>query len=493
MKILLINPPYRRLMRVGSAYFPLGLGYLAAILEKSGYEVKIYNGEVPRDEEKNCRKHKGGDFSSIMSSHQRYLRNLEDKDFFVWHEFRKSLADFCPDLVGISARTPMFKSAVEIAKIVKDWRSDCPIVWGGSHPTIMPEEVLSLPEADFLVCGEGERTLLDLVRALEEGKKDFLEIRGLSYKNQEGKIIKNLSRDYIHDLDELPMPARHLIFREDFYAPGTYGDLMASRGCPFFCTYCSAQSLWGRKMRYRSIASIIKELKILKNNYQCEIIRFIDDNLTLERTYIEELCHSLIVEKLNIKWGCLSRVNLIDEKLLKLMTEAGCYRVDIGVESGSPRILEIIKKNINLRDVLRVDKLFNKYDIAWTAFFITGFPYETMDDLKATADFMKEIDPYRLVLSNFTPYPGTEDYERANELGVLPKEIDWGLFDHNSPNNFFMKYVGREEYQNFFNQLSDWVSLRNTHRIRGKELYYLKHPFSLLRKITKFIKKRIYL
>jgi radical SAM superfamily enzyme YgiQ (UPF0313 family) len=135
--------------------------------------------------------------------------------------------------------------------------------------------------------------------------------------------------------------------------------------------------------------------------------------------------------------------------------------------------------------------LLDKYGIDWTAFFITGFPYETMDDLQMTADFMKKINPYRLVLSNFTPYPGTEDYERAKELGVLPVNIDWGLYDHNSPNNFFMKNVNREAYQNFFNKLSDYVSLRNTHRIRGREFYYLKNPISLLRKIIRFVAKRI--
>ncbi len=173
------------------------------------------------------------------------------------------------------------------------------------------------------------------------------------------------------------------------------------------------------------------------------------------------------------------------------MVKAGCYRIDIGVESGSSKILKMMKKEIKLDDVLRVDRLFDKYGIDWTDFFITGFPYETMEDLRMTADFMKRINPYRLVLSNFTPYPGTEDYERAKELGVLPTNIDWGLYDHNSPNNFFMKNVGRDEYQKFFNDLSNYVSLRNTHRIKGKELYYLKNPISLLRKIIRFVEKRI--
>lgn len=491
MRILLINPPYRRLMGVGSAYFPIGLGYIAAVLERAGYQVKIYNGEAPRGENERAHKHKGGDFSHIILAHQDYLKNLEDDNFFVWQEFKKSFNEFKPDIVGITARTPMLKSAMKVACLIKAWNKDCKIIWGGSHPTVAPDEIMALPETDFIVYGEGEETALELVNFLKKGIGDYSAIKGIYYKNAGGQTIKNSPRSYIEKLDTLPLPARHLVFSEDLYTPGAYADLAGSRGCPFLCTYCSAQSLWSRQVRYRSGDNIIEELKILKNQYQCEFIRFIDDNLMLKREWLEELCEKIILEDLHIKWGCLGRANLINEKLLKLMVKAGCYRLDIGVESGSPRVLKEMKKNIILADVLKADKLFDKYGIDWTAFFITGFPYETMDDLKMTANFMKKINPYRLVLSNFTPYPGTEDYERAKELGALSGAIDWGLFDHNSPNNFFMKYVNREEYQKFFTELSDWASFRNTHRIRGHEEYYFKHPVSLLRKIVKFIKKRL--
>ncbi len=155
--------------------------------------------------------------------------------------------------------------------------------------------------------------------------------------------------------------------------------------------------------------------------------------------------------------GLLNESDFNRRKTFKTYDKAGCYRIDIGVESGSPGILKMMKKNINLDDVSRVDKLFGKYGIDWTAFFITGFPYETREDLAATAKFMKKINPYRIVLSNFTPYPGTEDYEKAKEMGTLPQKIDWSLLDHNSPDNFFMKNVGREEYQKFFQKLSDYL------------------------------------
>ncbi len=492
MKILLVNPPYRRLRGVGAVYFPLGLGYLAAVLEKAGYEARICNGEAPRSQQE-CetnKQYKGGDFSHIRASHYDYLKNLEDDNFFVWRQFRNTLAVFKPDLVGVSVRTPMLSSAIKINKFVKDWNKNCPIVWGGSHSTIMPEESMILTEVDFLVYGEGEDTLLDLIRAID-GKGDFSKVNGLYYKTKEGRVIKNPSREYIKNLDDLPFPARYLAMEGEFYPAGAMRDLMASRGCPFFCSYCSAHSLWGRNVRYRTIPNIIAEIKILKDRYNCDDLRFIDDNLTLNRPWIEKLCRTLIAERMGIKWGCLTRVNLIDEELLKLMVEAGCYRIDIGVESGSPRILKMMKKNITLTDVLKGAKLLDKYAIEWTAFFITGFPYETKEDLLMTKRFMKKINPYRMVLSNFTPYPGTPDYETANQLGVLPEKIDWGLLDHNSPHNFFMKHVGKEEYQDFFQKLSDYVSLRNTCKIRGKEFYYLNHPVSFARKVRKFIKKRI--
>ncbi len=490
MRALLVNPPYRRLRRAGAVYFPIGLGYLAAVLEKAGHEAKIYNGEVPQSREENeSGKYKGGDFSYIMSTHGVYLKNLEDDNFFVWQEFKKSLDDFRPDMVGVSVRTPMFGSAVKISRLVKEWNKNCPVVWGGAHPTILPEESTAIPEVDFSVRGEGEETILDLIKTLEAGMIPT-GVMGVCYKS-DGEVIINPIRGYIKDLDKLPFPARHLVFKEDLYPPDSFLDLMASRGCPFLCTYCSAHSMWGRNVRYRSVPNIIEEVAVLKNQYGCGYLRFIDDNLTLNRPWIEELCENMISRRFDLKWGCLTRATLIDEKLLKLMIKAECYRIDIGVESGSPGILKMMKKNINLDDVSRVDKLFGKYGIDWTAFFITGFPYETREDLAATAKFMKKINPYRIVLSNFTPYPGTEDYEKAKEMGTLPQKIDWSLLDHNSPDNFFMKNVGREEYQKFFQKLSDYVSSRNTRRIRGKEIYYLRHPFSLARKTVKFIKNRI--
>ncbi len=491
MKILLVNPPYRRLGGVGSVYFPLGLGYLAAVLERGNYEVKIYNGEAPRSREEydEIKNYKGGDFSGIMSHHEKYLKNLKDDNFFVWQQFKKSLNDFKPDIVGILVRTPMLISALKISRLVKEWNKNCIIVWGGPHATIMPEESMRQPEVDFLAYGEGEKTLLELVKTIESGG-DFSGINGIYYKKEKGEIVRNQPREYLKNLNDLPFPGRHLVFDEDYYPEGSMPDLMGSRGCPFSCSYCSAYSLWGRNVRFRSVPNVIEEVKVLRDRYNCTTIHFVDDSFTCNPAWVKELCEALIREKLDVKWGCLTRVNLINDELLKIMVEAGCYRADVGVESGSPRILKMMRKGITLEDVLRGDRLFDKYGIGWTAFFITGFPYETIEDLKATESFMKKINPYRIVLNNFTPYPATEDYERAKELGVLPKNMDWSHFSHHSPDNFFMKNMSEKEYREFFRKLSEYVSLRNTHKIRGREMYYLNHPISFFRKVKKFVQTR---
>jgi len=477
-------------MNTGYAYFPLGLGYIAGVLNENGNNCLIYNGEAPRSEDESKPKFKGGDFSSIMSAHQEYLANLDDKNFFVWNQFEETLNEFNPDIVGILVRTPLVNSAMMINKLVKNWKKNCLIVWGGPHPTVAPDEVMSMPEVDFLVYGEGEYTMVELVQSLKD-KKNLEGIKGLYYKDGSGKVFKNQKREYIQDLDKLPFPARSMVAKGDIYVPGAYADLMGSRGCPFQCSYCSAYSTWGRKTRYRSIPSIMEELRLMKDKYNCEIVRFVDDTLTIDRNWVKELCQALIKENLGIKWGCLTRINLIDDDLLNLMVKAGCYRIDVGIESGSPRILQMMKKGITIKDIFRGSKLLDKYGFDWTAFFLTGFPYETMEDLKATAKIMKKINPYRMVLSSFTPYPGTEEYDRARSAGVLPEKINWGMYDHNSPHNFFMKNVSKEDYRKFFNDLSDWVSMRNTHRIRGKELFYLTHPVSFVRKFFKFAKKRI--
>lgn len=477
-------------MNTGYAYFPLGLGYVAGVLNENGHNCLIYNGEAPRSGNEGKPKFKGGDFSSIMSAHQEYLVNLEDENFFVWKQFKETLNEFNPDMVGILVRTPLVNSAMMINKLIKNWKKECLIVWGGPHPTVAPDEVMVLPEVSFLVYGEGEYTMVELAQALET-KKSLAGIKGLYYKDASEKVFKNPKREYIQNLDELPFPARDMVVKGDIYVPGAYADVMGSRGCPFQCSYCSAHSTWGRKTRYRSIPSIIEELRLMKDKYNCEIVRFVDDTLTINRKWVEELCQALIKEKLGIKWGCLTRINLIDRNLLKLMARAGCYRIDVGIESGSPRVLQMMKKGINIKDIFKGSKLLDKYGFDWTAFFLTGFPYETMEDLKETAKIMKKINPYRMVLSSFTPYPGTEEYDRARSAGVLPEKINWGMYDHNSPHNFFMKNVSKEDYRKFFNDLSDYVSRRNTHRIRGKELFYLTHPMSFIRRFFKFAKKRI--
>jgi len=492
VSILLIEPPFERLKGITATHFQLGLGYLAAVLMKEGHKVWIYNADLAPDT---------GDSSAsitkLLEIHERYPVALKNDAHPVWKEVLAILNKYKPDVVGLTAKTPIYPSAQKIAQIIKEkYNKNCPVILGGPHATIASKNVLEDKNIDFIIIGEGELTIKELIKAIENKARDFSSIKGIGYK-KDGKIILTQPRELIQNLDELPFPARDAIVEENKYPLYEMGRIETARGCPFMCEYCASNLIWTRKLRTKSPSYVIKEIKHLMQRYKLKTFYFIDDTFTANKKRVIELCNAIIKDKLNIEWGCETRVDLVDDEVISWMKKAGCNKIDVGIETGSPRMLKIVKKGTTIGQAIAASKLFNKHGIGWNAFLMMGFPEETKEDMQQTIDLIKKIKPDTIIFSIFTPYPGTALHKRAMELGLLPENPRWELYSHQSPNNAFVKNISREEFKKMAVKMIRTVDAYNNSlravikRIKPKRNYFLKHPFEFAKKGMFFLKMKL--
>lgn len=439
MKILLIDPPFYRFIGYYNRYFPLGLTYLAAVLQVQGHEVVVYDADANIDP-------KRMNFAVLEESYPAYLAALRKDTHVVWQEFKNKLNEFNPDVVGISTWTTFAASAFKIASICKEYDKNLPVIMGGPHISIKYDEVMNIcKDVDFLVRGEAEETLPELIKALNradgENKKPFADLRGISYR-KDNTMIHNSARPFINNLDMLPFPARSLLVNKEKYNSEDMGLLMTSRGCPYACSYC-ATSIWGRHIRYRSVDNIVSEIKLIIDEYGTKQFTFKDDSFTVNRRRVMELCDKLIQEDLDIGWECNTRVDLVDEELLRRMRKAGCNSIKVGIETGSEKIMELINKKITFADCIEAAQLFRKTGIHWTGYFMMGLPGETKEDVYATVKFMKTLRPDYASFSVYEPFPGTELYSQGIEKGLVQKNRQLNDFFTISPKYYYVKDTNR--------------------------------------------------
>ncbi|MGV8150752.1 MAG: B12-binding domain-containing radical SAM protein [Candidatus Woesearchaeota archaeon] len=312
---------------------------------------------------------------------------------------------FNPDWIGMTSTTPSFPYAMEIARRIKKI-SSAPIVLGGVHGTSVGAKLLEkYPEIDFIIKGEGEQSIVDLI----EGKS-FEKIPGLCYKDTSGVIFeKNLA--FINDLNSLEFPDRTLIEKYEYRDSPLYrrtdkhSTILFTRGCVYKCIFCDHQTRGNA--RFRSADNILKELK---SEYERGIndFRILDEFFTMNKPLVKKVCQEIIDSKMKITWNCQTRADALDEDMIILMKKAGCWNVQIGVETGSKDVMEKIHKKLDLDRVVETCKLLKKHEIFTVAFFMMGFPFETKEDIQKTVSFAKKIDPHMVTFSMVTPYPATE-------------------------------------------------------------------------------------
>lgn len=492
MRILFIDPPFYRFIGYYNRYFPLGLTSLAAVLRQEGHEVLVYDADCNRQASKM-------ELSLLEESYPEYIKGINDSNHYLWQEARKILKDFRPDAVGITMMTTKAAAAFRLAEICKEFNKNLVVMMGGPHPTLMPEEVLRNSQAiDLVMRGEGEKSIINLTRAIE--KKQSLEnIKGISfYRDQQ--IIHNPLEEVVANLDDIPLPARDLLWGQETYTSEDMGLLFASRACPFNCTFCSSAGVWGRKTRYRSNQNIIKEIKEVQAKYGTIQFSFKDDTFTLNRQRVIEFCKLLKIENIKIKWDCNGRINLLDKELLNIMKEAGCNSLKIGIESGSDRVLTLMKKGITVDQIKNGAKILNKSGIHWTGYFIAGLPTETKEEMLATLKLMQEIKPDFASLSIYEPFPGTELFELGLKLGLAEASRALNDFYHLSPKYYYIKNpqhqidtMDQTKFENLQDQIKSAFHHYNSglprlfKRLRSRSGVYFKEPKLLWQDFKKFL------
>lgn len=467
MRVLLVDPACYRFLGLHRHYFPLGLTYLAAVLKQDGNEVLIYDAD-----------HDPAGVSTsyveVAENYHLYVDALANSKHFIWREFEEILDEFKPQIVGFSTLSAKVGGTLLMTKMVKDKNPQIITIAGGDHPTVRPIDVLVGNSVDYVVRGEGELIIQNLVRCLEKGGDPKI-IPGLSFLDENGKLFENGSMNNIEDLDSLPFPSLELLYKKETYRPIDMGLMITERGCPYGCTFCGLSTIWGRKVRCHSIERIISEITHRKKMYDTEYFSFRNGTFTLSRERINSLCAAIKKLDFKIKWECLTRVDHLDENLLEQMINAGCSTIRIGVESGSERILRYMNKKISLPQIRAVAEMLNRSGIFWSAFFMLGVPEETEITMTETMNLMKEINPPFITLSKFTPIPGTLMYDDVLKAGMIDeRKNDWSWALNQAIDVSFTKKMKEKDFFNFMKEIAEFVKDHNERQRRTRKDARLK-------------------
>ena len=422
MRVLLINP-YYPISETPSP--PLGLAYLGAALEKAGVQIKILD--------------------YVVYPYQR--DGLE-----------AVLKKFKPHVAGATAVSMTFDHAKQILYDVKTIDPEILTVMGGPHITFCAQETLkSVAELDAVVIGEGEETIVELIRALQCGR-DLGSVNGIAYR-VDSKILTTARRKWIKNLDALPFPARHLLPLGRYRALGMPISMTTSRGCPYKCIFCVGRKMVGARVRYHSADRVAAELQYLAS-LKFHQINIADDLFTANQKRCLAVCQKILDKKLVVNWTSFARVDTVSETLLSGMKAAGCTAVSFGIESANPGILKTIKKGITLEQIRNAVRMCRRAGIRAFASFILGLPGETPQTIKETLDFAANLQPEGLAYGFhiLAPFPGTEVREQADRLGIRILTDEWSKYDANravvetaSANHRMLEAVVGD-WENQFNQ-----------------------------------------
>ncbi len=450
MRVLLINPPRENeiignnpeIIESERGYNPpLGLLYLASYLEQhTDHQVWVIDAQVQQ------------------LSHVR---------------LQAEIARVRPDAVGITVMTLTLLDVMLTVESVKSVNRDITVILGGPHVHLFPDESIQLPDVDYLVLGEGEEAFADLLDHL--GDREALACtQGIVFRDGDG-IINTGVRPFIDDLDRLPFPARHLVPYEKYTSLLSKGGVVTttftSRGCPFQCSFCDRPQL-GKRFRARSAGNVVDEMETCVEMGIHEFLIY-DDTFTVKKDRAVEVCNEIVKRGLDVSFDIRSRVDTIDETVIKALKAAGCAGIHYGVEAGTNRVLKILNKGISLEQVRVAFDLTRQYDIPILAYWMIGNPHETLADIHETFRLQRQLKPDFVHMTVLTPFPGTEVYREAMETGIIEGDV-WRAFAANPTPGFEPPHWGENFTREELNELL----------VYGYKQFYMR-PGYILQRIAK--------
>jgi radical SAM superfamily enzyme YgiQ (UPF0313 family) len=438
LKILLINV---QICEVNNLVPPLGILAVGSVLEKGGFEVKLI-----------------------------------DEDIFLT-DITPEVLRFNPDLIGFSFLTPAYTRTQKIVTTLKPLLPNTKFCAGGFHASILPEQVLKELSLDLCVIGEGETTILEISQRLANNE-DITDVHGICFIGKNGIPVVTPPRTLIDNLDTLPLPATHLLQYESYLRPpGLFrGMAMArvaaiatSRGCPFQCTYCGGRKMFNGRVRFRSVASVRAELEYLIRTHHIRGIWIIDECFTIDRERALNIAN--LIAEYGLTWGMQTRVDLLDESLIRHFKKCGCLEINFGIESGVDRILGILKKGATRQAAAKTFSWCRDVGLRTTANFMIGTPSETETEIYETFEFSKQLNASYTVFHITTPLPGTELYDHALTTGLIKDTLEFDdAFMHRAssgplmtteiPAERLMKI--RADFQNYYflRNYLNWMNVR---------------------------------
>lgn len=459
-KIILVNPyaSYAKGTNNATVYPPMGLAYIASVLEKHGHQCHI-----------------------IEAGIHHYSNDDIVQQIQQWN----------PDLIGITSNIVTAKAAVELGTIIKKIFPNIILVFGGPYATAQPSFILTTTKANVVVRGEGEVTILDVLSHYPK----LASIKGISYRKR-SHIYHNIDRELIQDLDTIPFPAYHLLPPLSLYKSrnraSPIGCLLSSRGCPYQCIYCNS-NIFGKRFRMRSADNVVSEIELLVHTYNVKQIDILDDNFTLNIERAEKIFTKIIQRGISVLFNFQNgiRADKLTPRLARKMKRAGVYKVGIGVESGDIRIQKIIKKSLSLIKVVQAARILRKEDIIVTCFFMIGLPGEDEVSLNNTINFAIKVNPHLANFSVVVPLPQTELYHMIETQGKFIKPITSGSSTGFYTDNFYYeighvnqqlirKYVSKA-YRKFYFRFSKIIDIIKTIRSWSELHWIIDTSMPLLR------------
>ena len=479
IRILLICPPMTvrgNDTTTPGAIPPLGLASVAAYLETHGFDVKIIDTLIEG-------------LNTVQRAKHQIRVGLSTQ------QIKDRISYYQPQIAGVSSMfTAYAPDAHRVAKITKSLNPNTLVVFCGAHASILPESVLSYKNVDLVVVGEGEETMLYIATRFSL-KQKLNHIPGTVSRLQNGRILKNPPRPYIQNLESLPLPARHLL-PMDLYLNATKNishsytyrspstPIITSRGCPGNCIYCAVPGIWGRTWRPHSAKRIVDEIQFLAQRYGVKEIQFLDDNISVNRQRLVEICDLIIQRKIDVKWTTPNGIAIwtLDKSLLQKMKQSGCYRLTFGIETGHPETQKFIRKHLDLNKAKKIIKTASSLGLWIFSTYIIGFPYETESLIKTTFNYAISSYSDFVVFILLMPFPHTDVTQIMLKEKILKK-------NQLKPSVIGETFSG---YKGIGNKYLSATKIRQLHRQADKRLminrllWPITRPWAIIRKIHNF-------